>query len=184
MNKQTLLGIREYFDMVHDVTLRAIGTFTDEELNYRPSPETRTVRDLILHIYGTEKVLAEGRDVPAVDASWFGVPAFLERYTALHTGIGLVRLAPHHTNVQPAILRLGIGGVHGPVYDGGEGASHLGRLQLCRQRFMPGHIRQVLEDSAPVNDGSSHHGVGPIAAHQSFLDKGITLIPLFKFIQQ
>ena len=29
MNKQTLLGIREYFDMVHDVTLRAIGTFTD-----------------------------------------------------------------------------------------------------------------------------------------------------------
>ena len=60
MNKQTLLGIREYFDMVHDVTLRAIGTFTDEELNYRPSPETRTVRDLILHIYGTEKVLAEG----------------------------------------------------------------------------------------------------------------------------
>lgn len=39
-----------------------------------------------------EKVLAEGRDVPAVDASWFGVSAFLERYTALHTGIGLVRL--------------------------------------------------------------------------------------------
>ncbi len=39
-----------------------------------------------------EKVLAEGRDVPAVDASWFGVPAFLERYAALHPGISLVRL--------------------------------------------------------------------------------------------
>jgi uncharacterized damage-inducible protein DinB len=60
MNKQTLLGSREYFDLVHDVTLRAIGTFTDEDLNYRPRPETRTVRDLILHIYGMEKALARG----------------------------------------------------------------------------------------------------------------------------
>ena len=60
MNKQTLLGIRDYFNMVHDVTVRAIGTFTDQDLNYRPTPETRSVRDLILHIYGTEKVLAEG----------------------------------------------------------------------------------------------------------------------------
>jgi len=60
MNKQTLLGNREYFDMVHGVTLQAIGTFTDEDLNYRPTPGTRTVRDLILHIYGTEKALAEG----------------------------------------------------------------------------------------------------------------------------
>jgi molecular chaperone HtpG len=39
-----------------------------------------------------EKVLAEGRDVPAIDASWFGVPRFLERYTALHPDIDLVRL--------------------------------------------------------------------------------------------
>jgi uncharacterized damage-inducible protein DinB len=60
MNKQTLLGSREYFELVHDVTLRAIGTFTDEDLNYRPRPESRTVRDLILHIYGMEKALAEG----------------------------------------------------------------------------------------------------------------------------
>jgi len=60
MNKQRLLGSREYFDMVHDVTLRAIGTFTDQDLDYRPRPETRTVRDLILHIYGMEKSLAEG----------------------------------------------------------------------------------------------------------------------------
>ena len=39
-----------------------------------------------------EKVLAEGRDVPAIDASWFGVSSFLERYTTLHRGVGLVRL--------------------------------------------------------------------------------------------
>ncbi len=39
-----------------------------------------------------EKVLAEGRDVPAIDASWFGVPSFLERYAGLHPGVALVRL--------------------------------------------------------------------------------------------
>jgi molecular chaperone HtpG len=39
-----------------------------------------------------EKVLAEGRDVPAVDASWFGVRSFLERYAQLHPGVGMVPL--------------------------------------------------------------------------------------------
>lgn len=39
-----------------------------------------------------EKVLAEGRDVPAIDASWFAVPSFLERYAALRPGVTLVRL--------------------------------------------------------------------------------------------
>jgi molecular chaperone HtpG len=39
-----------------------------------------------------EKILAEGRDVPAIDASWFAVPAFLADYAALHPGVSLVRL--------------------------------------------------------------------------------------------
>jgi molecular chaperone HtpG len=39
-----------------------------------------------------EKVLAEGRDVPAIDASWFAVPQFLQRYAGLHPGVDLVRL--------------------------------------------------------------------------------------------
>jgi molecular chaperone HtpG len=39
-----------------------------------------------------EKVLAEGRDVPAIDASWFGVSLFLERYGMRHSRIRLVRL--------------------------------------------------------------------------------------------
>jgi uncharacterized damage-inducible protein DinB len=60
MDKQTLLGAREYFNLVHGVTLRAIGTFADEDLDFRPRPEARSVRELILHIYGIEKVLAEG----------------------------------------------------------------------------------------------------------------------------
>ena len=60
MNKQALLGQREYFKMVHGVTLRLIGTFSDKDLDYRPKPETRSVRDLILHIYGGEKTIGEG----------------------------------------------------------------------------------------------------------------------------
>jgi molecular chaperone HtpG len=39
-----------------------------------------------------EKVLAEGHDVPVIDASWFGVPSFLERYVEVRPGITLIRL--------------------------------------------------------------------------------------------
>jgi molecular chaperone HtpG len=39
-----------------------------------------------------DKVLAEARDVPAIDASWFAVPAFLDGYAALHPEVKLVRL--------------------------------------------------------------------------------------------
>jgi uncharacterized damage-inducible protein DinB len=59
MNKQALLGQREYFKLVHGVTLRLIGTFSDKDLDYRPTPETRSVRDLILHIYAGEKPIGE-----------------------------------------------------------------------------------------------------------------------------
>lgn len=59
MNKQQLLARRDYFNMVHGVTVRAIGTFSDEELDFRPRPGMRTVRELIFHIYSQEKLLAE-----------------------------------------------------------------------------------------------------------------------------
>jgi len=39
-----------------------------------------------------EKLLAEGRDVPAIDASWFAVTPFLEKYAARHAEVGLVQL--------------------------------------------------------------------------------------------
>lgn len=39
-----------------------------------------------------EQLLAEGRDVPAIDASWFSVTPFLERYAQQHPDLGLVRL--------------------------------------------------------------------------------------------
>jgi len=39
-----------------------------------------------------DKLLAEGRDVPAIDASWFAVPAFLKHYAELHQRVTLARL--------------------------------------------------------------------------------------------
>jgi molecular chaperone HtpG len=39
-----------------------------------------------------EQVLAEGRDVPAIDASWFSVTPFLEKYAQRHPDVSLVQL--------------------------------------------------------------------------------------------
>jgi molecular chaperone HtpG len=39
-----------------------------------------------------EQVLAEGRDVPAIDASWFSVTPFLELYARRHSDVQLVQL--------------------------------------------------------------------------------------------
>lgn len=60
MNKQALSAQREYFKMVHGVTLRLIGAFSDKDLDYRPQPGMRSVRDLILHVYGMQKTFGEG----------------------------------------------------------------------------------------------------------------------------
>jgi molecular chaperone HtpG len=39
-----------------------------------------------------EQLLAEGRDVPAIDASWFAVTPFLEKYASRHADVNLVQL--------------------------------------------------------------------------------------------
>ncbi len=39
-----------------------------------------------------EQILAEGADVPAIDASWFAVTPFLEKYAGRHPHVGLVQL--------------------------------------------------------------------------------------------
>lgn len=59
MNKEALLGQRFYFNMVHGVTLRLIGTFSEADLDFRPKEGVRSVRGLIMHIYTMERTLAE-----------------------------------------------------------------------------------------------------------------------------
>lgn len=59
MTKQELLARRDYFNLVHGVTVRAIGAFDDRDLEFRPRPGMRTPRELIFHIYTQEQTLAE-----------------------------------------------------------------------------------------------------------------------------
>ena len=59
MNSHQLHGLREYFNLVHGVTVRSIGAFDDADLDFRPKPGMRTPRELVFHIYGQEQALAE-----------------------------------------------------------------------------------------------------------------------------
>ena len=49
MNKFDVLAKLEYFNMVHGVTLRAIATLSDEDLDFLPRPNMRSPRELIFH---------------------------------------------------------------------------------------------------------------------------------------
>ena len=59
MTRQQLLERRDYFNLVHGVTLRAIAALSDDDLAFRPKPGMRSPRELIYHIYSQEKLLAE-----------------------------------------------------------------------------------------------------------------------------
>ena len=60
MKKSALLRQRSYFDLVHGITLRTIETLSDADLDFRPQPDMRSIRDLIQHIYGMQKSFASG----------------------------------------------------------------------------------------------------------------------------
>ncbi len=59
MNRQEFLAQRDYINMVHGVTVRAIGAFSDDELDFRPRPGMRTPRELIFHVYRQAQLTAE-----------------------------------------------------------------------------------------------------------------------------
>jgi uncharacterized damage-inducible protein DinB len=59
MNRSELLAKRDYFNLVHGVTIRAIRTLADHELDFRPRAGMRTPRELIFHIYAQEQIVAE-----------------------------------------------------------------------------------------------------------------------------
>lgn len=59
MNKEALLGQREYFKLVHGVTLKLIASFSNEDLDFRPQPGLRSVRELLYHIYAMERGFAQ-----------------------------------------------------------------------------------------------------------------------------
>jgi uncharacterized damage-inducible protein DinB len=59
MTRDQLLARRDYFNMVHGVTIRAITALADQDLDFRPMARLRTPRELIFHIYAQERLLAE-----------------------------------------------------------------------------------------------------------------------------
>lgn len=60
-----------------------------------------------------EQLLAEGRDVPAIDASWFSVTPFLEKYARRHPGVELVQL----DGGSQQLLRPVADGAFGPLLE-------------------------------------------------------------------
>src|SRR5262245_13613118 len=82
----------EFFDRVEDI------------VTFRTSRGVLSLREYLDLSGGTlyyvtremgslqEQVLAEGRDVPAIDASWFAVTPFLEKYARRHPHVKLVQL--------------------------------------------------------------------------------------------
>ena len=59
MNGKDIAARCDYFEMVHGVTLRAIRLFGDAELEFRATAGVRTPRELGLHMYSQEQILAE-----------------------------------------------------------------------------------------------------------------------------
>jgi uncharacterized damage-inducible protein DinB len=74
MTSEQLAARLDYFRLVHGVTRRAIRTFGDDDLTFRPASGMRSPRELVFHIYEQERRLAEAaRDahltMEAADAS-------------------------------------------------------------------------------------------------------------------
>ena len=61
MNKSDILAKLEYFNMVHGVTLRAISSLSDKELDFRPQPNMRSPKEIIFHIYTQELLMEAAR---------------------------------------------------------------------------------------------------------------------------
>ncbi len=60
-----------------------------------------------------EQVLAEARDVPAIDASWFSVTPFLEKYAQRHADVNLVQL----DGESQQLLRPAADGIFAPLLE-------------------------------------------------------------------
>lgn len=60
MEKKDVLGMLAYFDKVQKVTQKAIKLIPKDKLNFKPCPEVMSVKELVKHIYTSEKVFTDG----------------------------------------------------------------------------------------------------------------------------
>jgi uncharacterized damage-inducible protein DinB len=67
MNKHVQEQKWKYFDMVLGVTRKLVDQFPDDKIDYRPTPEIRSVQELVAHVYTflTESVntVAAGKQI-------------------------------------------------------------------------------------------------------------------------
>lgn len=60
VNKSSLQRQYDYFDSVVDVTLRALQQLDDKDIDYRATPEMRSLKELVMHIFAQEECHARG----------------------------------------------------------------------------------------------------------------------------
>jgi len=83
MTKEVLMGMMSYLDMVHEVTRKAVAKIPGEKLDWRPTPEVRSVKELVAHIYQLERVFARAAKKGALEEGDFVQEG--ERVKALKT---------------------------------------------------------------------------------------------------
>ena len=62
MDKETLMGMLGYFDKVQKVTLKAIKMIPEDKLDFKPTSEVMSVKELIHHMFACERVNAQGAE--------------------------------------------------------------------------------------------------------------------------
>jgi uncharacterized damage-inducible protein DinB len=71
MNKQSQERKWKYFGAVLGVTRKLVQQFPDDQIDYRPTPEVRSVQELVSHVYTflTESVdsVAAGQHIPGTE---------------------------------------------------------------------------------------------------------------------
>ena len=60
MNKKDLMGLLQYFDKVQKVTQKTMKMIPEDKLNFKPVPEMMSIKELLKHIYVSERVFADG----------------------------------------------------------------------------------------------------------------------------
>ena len=59
MLKKSIEAQFGYLDMVHTVTKKAVAAIPEDKLDFRPTPAMRSAKEIVLHIYGGTKAMAD-----------------------------------------------------------------------------------------------------------------------------
>ncbi len=96
MEKKDVLGMLSYFNQVQKVTLKAIKLIPKNKLNFKPCPEVMSVKELVTHMYTSEKVFIDGAKKGVITEA-----AFKQAKSEVKTVNDLLKLAKRvHQNTN------------------------------------------------------------------------------------